>query len=105
VTMDLSPARQYLDAAQGIVQKIHETQLEAIGRAALICADSIANGGLVHLFGTGHSRIPVEHLIHCVATGSALHGPLQPAICRIGQQIVDSAVLSAREKRTVMLVQ
>jgi predicted dehydrogenase len=50
-------------------------------------------------------RNPVEHLIHCVATGSALHGPLQPAICRIGQQIVDSAVLSAREKRTVMLVQ
>jgi predicted dehydrogenase len=50
-------------------------------------------------------RNPVEHLIHCVATGSALHGPLQPATCRIGQQIVDSAVLSAREKRTVMLVQ
>src|SRR5262249_47984071 len=27
-----------------------------------ICADSIAGGGLVHLFGTGHSRIPVEEI-------------------------------------------
>jgi uncharacterized phosphosugar-binding protein len=62
MTIDLSPARQYLAAAQGIVQKIHETQLEAIGRAAQICANSIANGGLVHLFGTGHSRIPVEEI-------------------------------------------
>ena len=31
-------------------------------------------------------------------------GPLSPAICRIGQQIVDSAILSAREKRTVPLL-
>jgi uncharacterized phosphosugar-binding protein len=26
------------------------------------CADAIAAGGLVHLFGTGHSRIPVEEM-------------------------------------------
>jgi glucose-fructose oxidoreductase len=50
-------------------------------------------------------RNPVEYLIHCVKTGAPIEGPLSPAICRIGQQIVDSAVLSAREKRTVPLVQ
>jgi uncharacterized phosphosugar-binding protein len=27
-----------------------------------LCADVIAGGGLVHLFGTGHSRIPVEEM-------------------------------------------
>jgi uncharacterized phosphosugar-binding protein len=26
------------------------------------CADAIASGGLTHLFGTGHSRIPVEEM-------------------------------------------
>ena len=31
-------------------------------RASGICADAIAAGGLVHTFGTGHSRIPVEEL-------------------------------------------
>jgi glucose-fructose oxidoreductase len=51
------------------------------------------------------NRNPVEHMIHCVATGAPLHGPLTPEICRIGQQIVDSAALSAAEKRTVPLVE
>ncbi len=47
---------------------------------------------------------PIQYLIHCLETGEPVSGPLSPAICRVGQQIVDSAVLSAREKRTVPLV-
>ncbi len=30
--------------------------------ASRLCADAIGGGGLVHLFGTGHSRIPVEEM-------------------------------------------
>jgi uncharacterized phosphosugar-binding protein len=37
-------------------------QAAAIERASRICADAISGGGLVHLFGTGHSRIPVEEM-------------------------------------------
>ncbi len=48
-------------------------------------------------------RNPIEHLIHHLETGCPLHGPLDPVLCRIGQQIVDSAMLSAQEKRTVTL--
>ena len=58
----IDPALAYLDAAQTIVARIRETQLPSIAAAAEICADSIAAGGLVHLFGTGHSRIPVEEM-------------------------------------------
>jgi glucose-fructose oxidoreductase len=47
---------------------------------------------------------PIQYLIHHVETGEAIEGPLSPKVCRIGQQIVDSAVLSAREKRTVRLM-
>ena len=47
---------------------------------------------------------PVQYLIHCITTGEPITGPLSPMTCRIGQQIVDSAVLSAREKRTVELL-
>ena len=57
-----SPALRYLDAAQNILTQIRETQMPSIEAAAHICADSIAAGGLVHLFGTGHSRIPVEEI-------------------------------------------
>ncbi len=47
---------------------------------------------------------PIEYLIHCLETGEPVAGPLSPALSRIGQQIVDTAVISAREKRTVKLV-
>jgi glucose-fructose oxidoreductase len=46
---------------------------------------------------------PIQYVLHCAATGSPIEGPLSPAISRVGQQIVDSAVLSARERRTVPL--
>lgn len=48
---------------------------------------------------------PVQYVLHCLERGEPISGPLSPAIARIGQQIVDSAVLSAREKRTVKLVE
>jgi len=49
-------------------------------------------------------RAPIEYLIHCIETGEPITGPLSPALSRIGQQIVDTAILSAREKRTVPLL-
>ncbi len=48
---------------------------------------------------------PVQYFIHCLETGTAVEGPLSPAISRIGQQIVDAAVRSAREKRAVRIPQ
>ena len=57
-----SASGRYLVEAATILERISSTQVEAIDRAAAICAASIAAGGLVHAFGTGHSRIPVEEL-------------------------------------------
>lgn len=57
-----NPISTYLDQAQTILERIRSTQMDAIERAAQICANSILNGGLVHLFGTGHSRIFVEEM-------------------------------------------
>jgi uncharacterized phosphosugar-binding protein len=52
----------YLEQAEAIVRRVRETQLEAIEQAADVCADAIAKDGLVHLFGTGHSRMLVEEM-------------------------------------------
>ncbi len=60
--ISLEPALEYLGATQEILARITATQLPNIAAAARICADSIAADGLVHLFGTGHSRIPVEEM-------------------------------------------
>ncbi|MCO5220053.1 MAG: SIS domain-containing protein [Thermomicrobiales bacterium] len=57
-----SASGRYLVEAAKIVERIATTQLEAIDAAAAICTQAIGTGGLVHAFGTGHSRIPVEAL-------------------------------------------
>ncbi len=47
---------------------------------------------------------PVQYVIHCLENGTPVEGPLSPQRSRIGQQIVDTAVISAKEKRTVPLI-
>jgi uncharacterized phosphosugar-binding protein len=56
------PALRWFDAAEANLVRVRQTQAEAIETASQWCADAIAAGGLVHCFGTGHSRIPVEEL-------------------------------------------
>lgn len=52
----------WLTAAEGALGELADTQAEALEQASQWCADAIAADGLVHLFGTGHSRIPVEEM-------------------------------------------
>jgi glucose-fructose oxidoreductase len=47
----------------------------------------------------------LNYFIHCLETGEAVTGPLSLATSRLGQRIVDTAVVSSREKRTVALIQ
>lgn len=55
-------ALDYIDQAKAILERIEATQVDAIENAAEICAQAIAGDGLVHLFGTGHSRIFIEEM-------------------------------------------
>ncbi|MGH7955706.1 MAG: Gfo/Idh/MocA family protein, partial [Opitutaceae bacterium] len=47
---------------------------------------------------------PIQYFVHCIREGVPIEGPLSPRIARIGQQIVDSALRSARLKKTVPLL-
>jgi uncharacterized phosphosugar-binding protein len=60
--MDQSLALEYLDRCHQIIARVRSTQMPAIAQAAAWCAESIAQRGLVHLFGTGHSRMVVEEI-------------------------------------------
>ena len=48
---------------------------------------------------------PVQYMVHLLKQDGDVDGILSTEISRIGQQIVDSAVLSAKEKRTVSLIE
>src|SRR5919204_4391735 len=43
-----------------VLDRIWSTQRTSIRTAAKLMADSVAAGGLVHLFGSGHSVLPVQ---------------------------------------------
>ncbi len=51
---------KYRSAVTTILEKIWATQTDAIRSAARLMADSAGKGGLVHLFGSGHSVLPVQ---------------------------------------------
>lgn len=49
-------------------------------------------------------RNPIEYVLGCIERGEPVEGPLDPALSLTGQRIVDTAALSAREKRTLPLL-
>jgi uncharacterized phosphosugar-binding protein len=57
----MNDSTRFTAAARTLLDRI-DAQFDAIERVSDACAEAIADGGLVHLFGTGHSRIPVEEM-------------------------------------------
>lgn len=49
-------------------------------------------------------RGPIEYMLARIEDGQPIGGPLDPALCLVGQRMIDSAVLSAAIKRSVELV-
>ena len=52
----------FYDQAMGVLRELRRTQSNLIQQAAELCADRIARGGLVFLFGNGHSRMMCEEM-------------------------------------------
>lgn len=61
MSLSPSPAEIYLDAATAAIERVR-SQLSALSIAADWCAESILADRMVHLFGSGHSRILVEEM-------------------------------------------
>jgi uncharacterized phosphosugar-binding protein len=59
--IDMTPIQEYLHKSRQIID-IVESQQKSIAQAARWFADSILAGRMVHVFGSGHSRIMVEEM-------------------------------------------
>jgi uncharacterized phosphosugar-binding protein len=57
-----SPSLGYLHAARQILDRIEGTQMEAIRECGRLCGEAILKDGLVHMFGSGHSRMALEEM-------------------------------------------
>ena len=53
---------KYVEKINEVIEKIDATQAENIKAAAKLCADTIHSGKLVHLFGSGHSVLPIQDM-------------------------------------------
>ncbi len=58
----MGAAAEYFDRAMALLGQVRERELGNIEAAAEICANSIGAGGLVFLFGNGHSRMMCEEM-------------------------------------------
>lgn len=71
---------RYPAAARAIIDCIERTQADTIERAADIFASSIANDGLVHMFGSGHSRMGVEEIFPRIGSIVGYHPIVELAL-------------------------
>src|SRR6476661_4716248 len=58
----MNAALTYFEKTSALLEKVRTETAPHIDAAAEICAKSIANGGMVFLFGNGHSRIMCEEM-------------------------------------------
>src|SRR5687768_2378298 len=57
----MTPSEDYLEKCRGLVAAV-QSQLPAVRQAADLFAQTILAGRMVHVFGSGHSRIMVEEM-------------------------------------------
>ena len=53
---------KYMERMMEIMKAIEETQADNIKAAAKLCADAIGSGKMAHLFGSGHSVLPIQDM-------------------------------------------
>lgn len=58
------PGRRYLALARDLVERLLDSEWRNIERAADLVAESLARGGTIHAFGTGHSHVLAEELYY-----------------------------------------
>jgi uncharacterized phosphosugar-binding protein len=69
----LSAADRWLATARDVLEQVATTQSDAIERACRIFADTIAADGLVHVFGSGHSRMNTEEMFPRIGSYPGFH--------------------------------
>lgn len=63
-TITTTAGRRYLAAASRLVERLATLEWANLSAAAALVADSLARGGTVHAFGTGHSHMLAEELFY-----------------------------------------
>ena len=71
--------KTYLNIIRGQLDKLEQTQEQAIDAVAKVCADAIQAGGLLYFFGTGHAHMLCEEPFYRAGGMACVSPILEPS--------------------------
>ncbi|MCD9023227.1 sugar isomerase domain-containing protein [Cohnella silvisoli] len=74
---------QYLQKIAALTEAIGATQSETIRRVASLIADSVEKGGVLHVFGSGHSHMIAEDVFHRAGGLACVNAMLEPSLMEL----------------------
>lgn len=75
---------RYFEEVTDVLRKVARTQGVAVASAADLIAESIANGGVVHLFGSGHSAMLCQEVFYRAGGLAAVNAILDDGVALAG---------------------
>ncbi len=93
-----TPCAGWLERCRGLIDAV-SAQSDAVGRVADLFADTIAAGRLVHVFGSGHSRMAVEEMWPRYGSFPGFHGIVELSLTYHNQ------VVGANGQRQAMFLE
>jgi len=79
----------YTETVKSVLGKVEETQADKIRRAGELAAKVLANDGLIHTFGTGHSHMVAEEIVYRAGGLAPVNAILEPSLTG-NQQVTKS---------------
>lgn len=93
---DRRPARQFLDAAIGLLARVRDEEGEAVEAAGTLLADTVAGGGRIFAFGAGHSSLPAQDVVYRAGGLAVMNLLTVPGV--VGVDVMPATLGSALER-------
>lgn len=85
---------RYSNYVWEVLDEVRRTQAANIDAAAQLAAKAVAQGGLIHTFGTGHSHMVAEEVVYRAGGLAAVNAILEPSLT--GNEQVSKSELTER---------
>lgn len=78
--MKYSLSFEYCKVIQSILSSVSSDQLASVNEASILIGDCVVNGGIVHVFGAGHSQLVAGDTVFRAGGPAWVNGILDPAL-------------------------
>ena len=76
----MAKGREYAEEIRQLLEEIVASQMEEILRGAEIVADTVASGGILYTFGTGHSHVIAEDVAYRAGGLAPVDAIMEPSL-------------------------